>query len=178
MEMRGPGPNRFCALGGASKARWFSRSRLDERLPLHCPRFSPRLRHRPPPLPSPERKLNPGRNSSFIAKTDCRQFSIFGPACQESGSRPRQLASRSLQVLPGSTPIKRIFSKADARFHMRIVHSGTALPDAAGRGVHSIAFKISVFPFRRLMAHSRQNNNEEQCLEAEDGRIPRYFPRG
>ena len=29
MEMRGPGPYRFCALGGASKARWFSRSRLD-----------------------------------------------------------------------------------------------------------------------------------------------------
>ncbi len=42
----------------------------------------------------------------------------------------------------------------------------------------AFAFKIFVFPFRRLMAHSRQNNNEEQCLEAEDGRIPRYFPRG
>ena len=98
----------------------------------------------PPPLSFPERKLNPGRNSSFIAKTDCRQFHIFGPACQESGSRPRQLASRSLQVLLGSIPIKQIFSKADARFHMRIVHSGTALPDAADRGVHSIAFKIGL----------------------------------
>ena len=49
MELRGPGPNRFCALGGASKARWISRSRLDGRLLLHCPRLSPRLRCRPPP---------------------------------------------------------------------------------------------------------------------------------
>ena len=51
-------------------------------------------------------------------------------------------------------------------------------PHQTGRTRRAFAFKISDFPFRRLMAHSRQNNNEEQCLEAEDGRIPRYFSRG
>ena len=38
--------------------------------------------------------------------------------------------------------------------------------------------KISVFHFRRLLALFGQNNNEEQCPEAEDGKSPRYFSRG
>ena len=42
----------------------------------------------------------------------------------------------------------------------------------------AFALEISVFHFRRLMANSRHNNNEEQCSEAGDGRIPHYFPRG
>ena len=42
----------------------------------------------------------------------------------------------------------------------------------------AFAFKISVFHFRRVMSLFGQNNNEEQCSEAEDGKIPRYFSRG
>ena len=38
--------------------------------------------------------------------------------------------------------------------------------------------KISVFHFRLVMPLSGQNNNEEQCPEAEDGKITRYFSRG
>ena len=38
--------------------------------------------------------------------------------------------------------------------------------------------KNSVFHFRRLLAFFGQNNNEEQCPEAEDGKSPRYFSRG
>ncbi len=38
--------------------------------------------------------------------------------------------------------------------------------------------KISVFHFRRLLALFGQNNNEEQCPEAEDGKSPHYFSRG
>ena len=38
--------------------------------------------------------------------------------------------------------------------------------------------KISVFHFRLVMPLFGQNNNEEQCPEAEDGKITRYFSRG
>ena len=38
--------------------------------------------------------------------------------------------------------------------------------------------KISVFHFRHMMPPFNQNKNQEQSSEAEDGRIPRYFPRG
>ena len=38
--------------------------------------------------------------------------------------------------------------------------------------------KNSVFHFRRMLPLFGQNNNEEQCPEAEDGKIPRYFSRG
>ena len=38
--------------------------------------------------------------------------------------------------------------------------------------------KNSVFHFCRLLALFGQNNNEEQCPEAEDGKSPHYFSRG
>ena len=38
--------------------------------------------------------------------------------------------------------------------------------------------KNSVFHFRRMLPLFGQNNNEEQCPEAEDGKSPRYFSRG
>ena len=59
----------------------------------------------------------------------------------DRGAKVRKIGGRNGsggQVSPGSIPIKQIFSKADVRFHIRIVHSGTTLPDAAGRGIHSI----------------------------------------
>ena len=39
-KVHGSDPYRSCAFGGALKAHWFSRSRLDGCLPLHCPRSS------------------------------------------------------------------------------------------------------------------------------------------
>lgn len=61
--------------------------------------------------------------------------------CQESGSRPRQWAPRSLKrmrLLPRLIAFKQIFSKAVVWFHMRSVHPDITLPDADGRGVHTI----------------------------------------
>ena len=42
----------------------------------------------------------------------------------------------------------------------------------------AFALKTSVFHFRGMMSLFNQNDNEEQCSEAEDGKIPRYFSRG
>lgn len=67
MDIRGSDPYRSVMLGGTSNLHWFFRSRFDSCLPLHCPQLSSRLRRRPLPLSCPERTLNPGHISSFIA---------------------------------------------------------------------------------------------------------------
>ena len=156
--MRGPDPYRFCALGGASKAHWFSRSRLDDRLPLHCPRFSPRLRRRPPPLSFPERKLNPGRNSSFIVKGQCRQFltphirsglSRAGTAAPAAGAA--ELASLA-RVDPDQADLFQSglpFSHADCSFRHRISR-------CRRRGAHTRRPRVRMsfgVPFRRDLVH-------------------------
>ena len=59
MEIRGSDPYRSLALGGGPKLYWFFRSRLDDRWPSHCPRFFPRLRHRPPMLDHARHAVGP-----------------------------------------------------------------------------------------------------------------------
>ena len=49
---------------------------------------------------------------------------------------------------------------------------------AISRNAGLSLLKISVFHFRLVMPLFGQNNNEEQCPEAEDGKITRYFSRG
>ena len=53
--------------------------------------------------------------------------------------------------MPGSIPIKLIFTKKELRFQMRIAHPDITLPDNAGRGVRSIA----LIAFKRCIKNNR-----------------------
>lgn len=80
----------------------------------------------------------------------------------------RPLALALFSVFPASPPTP-VRLTTDARG-----------PSSAlrGTGVHSIAFKISVFHFRGMMPLFCHSNNEEQYSKASYGRIPRHFFKG
>ena len=93
------------------------------------------------------------------------RMKAIGLSMKSNGVFTRIIEVRSLDsMMPPSTMPSMM--GAIGRFNLFRMKPGLSL------------LKISVFHFRRLLALFGQNNNEEQCPEAEDGKSPRYFSRG
>ena len=114
MEMRGSSPYRPCALGVATKTSYFSRIPRDDHLSLHCPRFSPRLRCRPPPLSIPVLKHKPDKTLSSLSQVSTDSFAHSGGPVKSRHCHGVRLmilgqAAAALQVLQSRKSGQRLF---------------------------------------------------------------------